>query len=586
MADVGSKPDLLSTIDLAAIADPTLRALVTLLVNEIEAQRRTIEVLREQNVYLRKRLGVGPGGGGGGGGAGGAKGGGPGAVRNNAPKDKSSTKDRQNARAALDAEKGIKPNQGQRGRPAGVRQIVIDEERDVATPPPGLPADVEFKGYGEGRTVQDLVLKKHAIRFYVGSWYSPSEHKTYHAELPAGVRGSCGPQLLAYVLTCHNVLGATHSRLHEHLLDLGFVISAGALSNLLVTGHEALHDEKDAMHREAVSASAFVQMDDTSTKVNGKGAHCFTVGNPAFTSLVTQPSKDRVNAIGALGGGSPEFVVNEEAIARAERIGVPASYLELMREMPFDVRMDGAALDAMVLEHIGKPGAGSLRLMREAMALTALGLKITIPRGLMADGATTFDDITELRGGCGIHGGRHFSELMPGVPQFQLELADAKHRYWKIFERIERYRESPTPREAQSIRAAFDRLVAHAYEYSPLRDVLGRMREHREQLLWSLRYPFLPAENNLSERDLRGRAKKRDVSYGPRTWRGLRSWDTFQSIYGTLRKLGVGWWAFLCDRIEGRGTIQSLASLAVEKLRALGIDSSVWELDAPVAHAA
>lgn len=563
-----------------------MRTMVTLLVNEIESLRRANDVLREENTYLRKRLGIAPRGGTGGGGTGGATGSGSGAVRNTPPKSKSSTKDRENARAALDAEQGIEPNHGRRGRPAGARQIVIDEERTLPTPPPGLPADAEFKGYGEGRTVQDLVIKKHAIRFYVGSWYSPSERKTYYAELPAGVRDSCGSQLLAYVLTCHNVLGATHSRLHEHLLDLGFVISAGTLSNLLVTGHEALHEEKDAMHLEAVSASAFVQMDDTSTKVNGEGAHCFTVGNPAFTSLVTQPSKDRVNAIGALGGGSPEFVVNEEAILRAEQIGVPASYLELMRQIPFDVKMDGGALDAMVSEHMGSPGAGSLRLMREAMAHTALGQKITIPRALMADGATTFDDITHLRGGCGIHGGRHFSELAPTVRQFKLELADAKHRYWKIFERIQRYREAPTSREARSIRAAFDKLVAHAYEYSSLRDVLGRMREHREQLLWSLRNPFLPAENNLSERDLRGRAKKRDVSYGPRTSQGLRSWDTFQSIYMTLRKLGVSWWAFISDRVEGRGLIRSLASLAVERLRALGIDSSAWELHAPVAAAA
>ncbi len=576
--DTKEPSDVGRVLDPRKIADADLRSLIVGVLNDNESLRRTVARLREEIDRLR---GKGPGGSGGSSGktSGAAS---DGADTGNKPKDNSSTKDRENARAALDSEQGKSSDEKadekkNRGKPTGPRFIVIDKDVELSDRPAGTPDDAVLKGFGAGRIVQDLLIQKHAVRFLVGRWHSPSTGQTYYAELPAGTRDSFGPTLQAYMLTMNIVLGAPHKRLHEHLVDLGIVISEGQVSNLLVHGHEDFHNEKARVHVEGVSASAYIQTDDTGTKVAGTSGHCFTVGNEAFTSLVTQPSKDRVHAIGAIGGGAPEFVVNARATELAVRFGVPPTHRAHMSNLPIDVRMDTATVESELAKHYDWSGPGSLRLLKDAMALAATELRVSVPKGLMADGAATFDKIADYRALCWIHGGRHLSELSPTVEWFQCELGDVKTTWWTLFERVQRYRIAPTKREKKSIIAALDRLLATPCDYRSLREVLSRLKERRTELLVPLRHPVMPADNNLSERDLRGRAKKRDVSYGPRTQAGLLAWDTFQSLYATVRKLGISWWQFLRDRIEHRGKIEPLETLVVAKLRALGLDSGAWE---------
>ncbi len=74
--------------------------------------------------------------------------------------------------------------------------IKIDREKIAEYPQDQLPADAVFKGYEEV-IVQDIKLCTDNILFRKEKYYSPSEKKTYLAELPPGYEGEFGPGVKA-----------------------------------------------------------------------------------------------------------------------------------------------------------------------------------------------------------------------------------------------------------------------------------------------------------------------------------------------------------------------------------------------------
>jgi hypothetical protein len=56
--------------------------------------------------------------------------------------------------------------------------------------------------------------------------------------------------------------------------------------------------------------------------------------------------------------------------------------------------------------------------------------------------------------------------------------------------------------------------------------------------------------------------RKRVVSYGPRSVQGAQAWDTFQTLLGTAKKLGVNFFHYW----TGKGLI----SFAAQKCRGTG----------------
>ena len=92
-----------------------------------------------------------------------------------------------------------------------------------------------------------------------------------------------------------------------------------------------------------------------------------------------------------------------------------------------------------------------------------------------------------------------------------------------------------------------------------------------------MRHPYTPVENNGQERSAKARVRKRDISFGPRSERGLRAWDTTQSVVGTLRKLKISPSAFLADRITRGRRFERLDVLVKrECLRRYGSRRETW----------
>ena len=92
------------------------------------------------------------------------------------------------------------------------------------------------------------------------------------------------------------------------------------------------------------------------------------------------------------------------------------------------------------------------------------------------------------------------------------------------------------------------------------------MRAHKADLLRVLERPEVPLHNNGTESIIRGYVKTRKVSGGTRGAAGRRSRDTFASLKKTCRKLGIRFWAYLCDRVRARGEIPRLADLIRQRV--------------------
>ena len=109
--------------------------------------------------------------------------------------------------------------------------------------------------------------------------------------------------------------------------------------------------------------------------------------------------------------------------------------------------------------------------------------------------------------------------------------------------------------------ARFEALCGQQTVYPSINQVLKDMRQHQADLLRVLDRPEVPLHNNAAESDIRDYVKKRKISGSTRSDDGRRCRDTFASLKKTCRKLGIGFWEYLRDRIRGLGQMPRLADL-------------------------
>lgn len=127
------------------------------------------------------------------------------------------------------------------------------------------------------------------------------------------------------------------------------------------------------------------------------------------------------------------------------------------------------------------------------------------------------------------------------------------------------YRESPTERKKSLLERDIERLFRQQTGWAELDAALAKIHGKCDQLLLVLEHPEMPLHNNLSENDIRQYVKKRKISGGTRSALGRRCRDTFLSLKTTCRKLGVTFWSYLRDRINGTKKIPSLQELLTQK---------------------
>jgi len=530
---------MFENIDLSAILEEKTRELVKGLVNFIEQLSSNLREARAENQRLRdenNRLK-------------GEQGKPEIKGDTETPKDHSSEQERRKPRKRQAKKKIV--------------TIVIDRKEVVRVDQSILPGDAIFKGYEEN-VVQDILLKTDNVCFLKEKYYSPSLGCTYLAELPSGYEGQFGPGIKALVLAFYHGGLMSEPKIIEFLENVGIQISKGTISNLLVKGHEGFHAEKEAVYEAGLASSSYQHIDDTATRVNGKTQSCHVVCNPYYTAYFTKPGKDRLSVLDVLRQGRKRvYLLNAEALdyldgmpfSEATRCTLEAWRSEaVMEEETFLHELD-RRIPILNKQH------RSAVLSAAAVAAYHAERGVSIVQTLVCDDAPQFKWLTRWLALCWVHEGRHYKKLEPVVTLHQTLLKEFLTRFWAYYDQLLVYRQHPTTVDAVRLEAEFDALFGTPSGYAELDKRMATTLAHKDSLLLVLKFPELPLHNNPAELGARGRVRKRDVSFGPRTENGRQAWDTFMTLAATTKKLNVSFYEYVRDRILKKNAIPPLSEL-------------------------
>jgi len=151
-----------------------------------------------------------------------------------------------------------------------------------------------------------------------------------------------------------------------------------------------------------------------------------------------------------------------------------------------------------------------------------------------------------------------------------------KESFWKLYRKLLAYRQHPNQKDADYLQAEFEHLFEPSTGYEELDKRLALTRAKKEPLLMVLIHPEILLHNNPAELGARQRVRKRDISLQARTREGIRAWDTFQTLVGTAKKLGVNMYLYLYDRMTQTNMLPSLAHLIEERSQDFPLAAS-WE---------
>lgn len=444
--------------------------------------------------------------------------------------------------------------------------IKIDREEVVKINPEELPLDSEFKGYVDV-VVQDILLKTDNVRFRKERYYSGSNRKTYQAQLPCGYEGQFGPGVKALVPALYFGMGTSEPKIIEFLKNLGLTISKGQLSNLLIAKQEAFHAESDAVYEGGLRSSTYQQSDSTLTRVNGQNQNCHVVCNPVYTAYRTLPHKDRLSVLDVLRNGhSRRFRLNQNALDYLSNVQLSRETRQILTSHCSEDEMNETEFQEYLTGLLPRLGKQQRKEIADAAAIAAYWAETDWPviETLVCDDAPQYNKLTRSLALCWVHEGRPYKKMVPVVPLHRELLNDFLKRFWNYYRELLEYKCHPSEAESTRLDRAFDNLFATQTGYDALDERIAKTRAKKASLLLVLQHPELPLHNNASELGVRRRVRKRDVSFGPRTQKGKRAWDTFMTLAETARKLGISFYAYLHDRITGAGAIPPLADILTQ----------------------
>ncbi len=457
-------------------------------------------------------------------------------------------------------------------------QVRIDRVEVVKVDQDRLPHDAQFKGY-EDVIVQDIEFRTENVTFRKEKYYSPSQKRTYLADLPAGYKGQFGPKVRAWVLSLYYAEGMSEPKILNLLQTVGMLISAGQLSDLLIKDQEQFHAERAHVLQAGLSSSPWQHLDSTGTAVNGTHEQCHILCNPLYTAYCTLPAKDRLSLLRVLqGGADPVFQLNALAMELMAQLGVSEKWCRTLPTLlPHDQTYTENQLDDVLDAHLPKQGANLRKRVKEALAIATYRTQTAYPvvKLLLCDDAPQFNWLTVQLALCWIHEYRHYKKLMPRFLAHCHILEQFAKDFWKLYRDLLAYRDHPSPAEADALRVAFDQLFGHKSGYDQLDERKALTLAKKESLLMVLSHPEILLHNNPAELGARQRVRKRDVSLQARTRGGIQAWDTFQTLIGTAHKLGVNVYQYFHDRIAQTNGLPSLAALIQER-SAAGHFAASW----------
>jgi hypothetical protein len=430
-----------------------------------------------------------------------------------------------------------------------------------------VPKGSTFKGY-EDFTVQGLVVEPHNKLYRRERWQTPSGDSMV-ALLPDEVKelGHFDASLHRFILYQYHHCHVTQPLLLEQLWELGVDISAGQVNRIIIEGKECFHREKDEILRTGLQASTYVNVDDTGARHKGKNGYCTHIGNEMFAWFQSTAEKSRMNFLRLLRAGGNAYVLNTDALEYMKDQRLPQAQLERLFNVGKIVCEDEAEW-SKTLECLGITGSRHIRIATEGAVLgSVLEYDILNPDlVIVSDDAGQFDILVHAL--CWIHAERSIRKLVGFNDAQRKALEEVRTAIWDLYGDLKAYKQKPDREKRSELERDFDRIFTMRTCYERLNQTLKRIHKNKAELLLVLDRPDIPLHNNSSESDIREYVKKRKISGSTRSDLGRRCRDTFTSLKKTCRKLGVGFWEYLNDRVSGMNSLPWLPDHLKQRLEA------------------
>lgn len=424
-------------------------------------------------------------------------------------------------------------------------QLTIHEDK-IQAPKEPLPKGSRFKGYRDF-VVQELEIKMHNTRYRRERWVTPSG-TILTGQLPEALNNRhFGPQLISYILYQHHHCHTTQPLLLEQLREWGIDISTGQINQVLLSGHDVFHEEKDTLLKVGLEASSYVTVDDSGARHKGKNGYVTQIGNDFFAWFGSTESKSRVNFLTLLRAGNKEYRLTEDAFSYMKANKLPQrSLATLQRHADLCVANETDWSELLNTLSISKE-----RHRRIATEAALLGC--VLHNGIHADLAIISDDAGQfnvlLHGLCWVHAERLIHKLLPLNEKHREEIANIRGQIWTLYKNLKSYKTAPDSVQHRELTQQFEEIFTQKTSYATLNAMLKRIHRNKSELLLVLDRPEVPLHTNGSETDIRDYVKKRKISGGTRSDDGRRCRDTFASLKKTCRKLGISFWQYLTARL-------------------------------------
>jgi hypothetical protein len=461
-----------------------------------------------------------------------------------------------------------------KGRKRGVKfdgsQQVTREEVIKIEDKSDLPLDIEFKGYATNH-YQNLLITSELIVVKQEIYYSPSQGKTYKAELPLEYEAGYDytQELKGHILMLKFEMGLSIPKIGDFLRMNGINISNATVSNTVLAGGAYFQAEKEALHRSGMEVGLYTQTDTTGARVNGENWHTHIMGNAYYSAYFTTPHKDRQTILDILRGEAARFyLLNEDTFELYDYLKIPKKIQEKLETLSLASIVDQDQFVAQLTSALSpkeyeKHGAKLL----EGAYLAAYHYDDPLAV-LVVDDAPQYKLLALWIALCWVHAGRHFKKLNPIVKHHQAVLDDFLNEFWAYYRALKSYQLHPDLPTAKILDQQFDQLFSRKTGYEQLDERIAKTKLKKKELLVVLKHPYVPLHNNASELDARKEVRYRDISFQTRNQKGTQAKDTMFTIIQTCKKLGVNAYAYVLDRITKRNRMTPLEKIMFNTAKA------------------
>lgn len=464
---------------------------------------------------------------------------------------------------------GMQPRERSKPKPSDdtpltmAKSLFKKELLEITVSVPNVPVGSRFKGY-QSYSVQELILGAKETTYKLEVWEAPNG-EIIRAELPKEFAGShYGPTLKAFSMNlCAQ--GMTQPAIHELLRGLDIEISTGQINNILLGEADAFSKISEAILTTGLNEAPYIRADDTGEKHKHKGGYCTLIGGEHFAYYRTTFGKSRENFLRILLQGKEGYRINTAMIWHLFEGGVEDDILNLFEEHLGKGYRSKKGMKRL-LNFLGIHGKKLCKQCMEAGLVGFISETILKPgQVLLSDRAGQFSVFDHAE--CWVHMERPLRKIIASSEQAQEELERVRDAIWSLYRALKKASESGTGKE--EIHKLYDELVAMKSLSPEINAVIANFAEHREGMLKALDHPGLPLHNNDSERDIRGVAKRRNISGSTKSDQGRKFRDALLTLKQTCFRLRYNFWDYL--QLWFKGEPPDLANFIRTKYRSASI---------------